>query len=387
MNGFFFQNQVGIACFISIILAIAVSNLFFFKRMRGEPAERTETPRASILVPARNEEGSVAECLEALLAQDYPDFEVILLDDGSTDRTCEIAASLAVSDGRLRVVKGGPLPEGWNGKNWACWQLAELSEGELIFFTDADTLHSPGALSAGVGELLGGDIDFLSAFPREVLRSPSEVFSIPILAFSLMCFMPLGLAFRLRSPSLSSAIGQYMLFRRSSYMAMGGHSSIRDSVLDDFDLAGRTKACGYRWRLVDGSEYSRCRMYHDYREVLGGLGKNLFAVFGCHVALFIFVWCWMALAFLSPPILLILGAAGVSFSTGVLVSAAINIALSLALWSVVVARFRLPWYLVPFYPVSIANWVLLSFASLFMNLSGRSSWKGRRLVKPKIHWI
>ena len=168
-------------------------------------------PRVSVLVPARNEEANIGDCVRSLLSQDYPDFEVIVLDDGSRDRTGEILAELAARDPRLRVIAGRELPAGWLGKHWACQQLGEAADGELLLFTDADTRHGPRSLWNGAAASLAQGADLLTAFPRQEVVTWSEKLVVPFFPWSLLSFLPLALAYRVRSPAFCAAIGQYML--------------------------------------------------------------------------------------------------------------------------------------------------------------------------------
>ncbi|MBC7246769.1 MAG: hypothetical protein H5T73_03180 [Actinobacteria bacterium] len=182
------------------------------------------------------------------------------------------------------------------------------------------------------------------------------------------------------------AIGQYMLFRREAYFAVGGHEAVKDEVLDDFELAKNIKAAGLRWLFLDGQRHVRCRMYPGWREIYRGLGKNLFAVFGYHAAAFLFIWLWMLMAFVVPPVLLALGLSGV-LSPSLAWLAAANTALALFLWHLTVLRFRYPLYLAPLYPFVVGNAVAMSFYSMWITVSGRWSWKGRRLVRKRFHWL
>ena len=154
-----------IVIFLSFGLLTVLVNYFTVRRFdQYPPAERY--PFVSVLVPARNEARSIEICISSLLAQDYPDFEVIVLNDHSTDDTARILARLAQSDNRLRLLKGVSLPEDWLGKHWACHQLSQAAKGELILFTDADTHSTPDMLRASVSALLAEQADLLTAFPR-----------------------------------------------------------------------------------------------------------------------------------------------------------------------------------------------------------------------------
>ena len=155
-------------------------------------------------------------CVRGLFAQDYPDFEVIVLDDESTDGTGEILARLAAEDARLRVIHGQPLPAGWLGKNWACQQLSQAAGGDYLLFTDADTRHDPLMLRDAIAAAQATNADLLSGMPHQEVKTWSEQLLVPILAWSFMAFIPIALAERVRAAFLSVSIGQFLLFRRSA---------------------------------------------------------------------------------------------------------------------------------------------------------------------------
>ncbi len=371
----------GLVAFVALLLLIAVTNLHYLRRL-GTYCPLAALPRVSMLVPARNEERSIERCLRSLLDQQYPDFEVIVLDDQSTDRTPALAADLAGREPRLYAIEGKPPPAGWLGKHWACHQLAKSASGNLLLFTDADTVHDPQALAAAVAALSAEKADLLSAMPRQEVVTWSEKLVLPVLPWSFFAFLPLGIAFRLRSPSLAAAVGQFMLFRRSAYEQVGGHAAVRQDVVDDIALARRIKYHGLRWRLVDGGDRLRCRMYRSWTEIRDGFSKNLLGAFGYRLALFSFVWLWLGVAFWQPLATLGLFAAGVTLPSYAPAQAIAAMVLSLALWSVSHRRFHFPLYLVPLYPISILLVQILAARSLLVTLAGRATWKGRSVAKP-----
>lgn len=237
--------------FQAVILAILLSNIWTTRRTRGHPPPG-QFPMVSILVPARNEERNIADCVDSLLGQDYPDFEVLVLDDQSNDGTREILEKIAKSQPRLQVLDGSPLPLNEVGKNWSCSQLARATRGDLLLFTDADTRHRPETLREIVTALIGEKADLLTGFPRQVVLSWGERLLVPFFSWVLSCFIPLVLGYRLRLPALSSAVGQLMLFRRDAYMAIGGHASLGTSVVDDMTSPGESSllGCAGAWCML-----------------------------------------------------------------------------------------------------------------------------------------
>ena len=371
--------QIGLAGFIGTLLLIATGNLLTWRRL-GQYAAPTRFPHASILIPARDEELNIEPCVRSLLAQDYPDFEVIVLDDASSDRTGQILADLALSDTRLQVLAGRPLAPGWLGKHWACHQLAQSATGELLLFSDADTRHHPRALRDAVASLESEQADLLTALPRQMVVTWAERLIVPIIPWSILAFIPVGPAHRLRRPSWSAAIGQFMLFRREAYQRIGGHAAVRQHAVDDLALARRVKAAGLRWRIVDGIDRISCRMYRDFRQVRDGLSKNLYASFNYKAPQFVFVWAWLLTVFAAWPALALLSLAGLQVTGFHLPLAWASVIGSLALWGIVYRRSGFELVLAPLYPLSILLFAFVAMRSMALTLTGRATWRGRTLI-------
>jgi chlorobactene glucosyltransferase len=371
--------QQGIVTFLGVLLLIALSNWLALRRLESYARGGTQ-PRVSILLPARNEAANIAACARSLLAQDYPDFELLVLDDNSTDGTGDIARELAARDNRLCVLEGRPLPEGWLGKHWACHQLAQAARGDLWLFTDADTVHHPRALREAVAALQTENADLVTTLPHQEMQSWGERFIVSILPWSIFCFYPLAVAERLRWPPLVMAVGQFMLFRREAYQRMGGHESVRAHVADDIALAQRLVARGGRWRFLDAANRVSCRMYRNFGQAYEGFSKNLFAAFGYNALLFAAIWLWLALVFLAPPLLLALWPLGIIASPALPLAA---VGLAFALWGLCLWRLRLPLRLALVYPLSVALAVLIAARSLVLSRAGKAVWKGRLLSVPR----
>jgi chlorobactene glucosyltransferase len=376
---FWLLLQGSLVGFLSGLLLIALSNLYGLKRLRASlPPERY--PRVSILVPARNEEENIVPCVRSLLAQSYPSFEVLAIDDNSDDRTWQVLSELAAETDRLRTFRGRPLPTGWLGKHWACHQLSQAAGGELLLFTDADTRHHPCALRDAVAALLAQRADLLTAIPRQDMKTWGERLIVPLFPWSIFCFLPLMLAHRWRWPAFSASVGQFMLFRRAAYDQIGGHASVRQTAIDDIALGRRIKAQGLRWRLFDAGDRVRCRMYHNFQEACEGFCKNLFPAFGGSIILYIFVWLWLLLLFVEPLIILALCAAGVPIPPSICALAVAAIVLALLLWGLTHRQFRFPLHLCLFYPATIILASFIAARSMTLTLKKKTTWKGRNLA-------
>jgi len=374
---------ISAVAFVLCLVLIGLSNLRRLRRLdRYPPAPAT--PRVSVLVPARNEEANIGACVASLLAQDYPDLEVAVLNDHSTDRTGEILAGF--TGGRLRVLEGMDLPEGWLGKHWACHQLSEAASGELLLFTDADTRHGPASVRHGVAALHAEGADLLTALPFEETVTVAEQLVVPVIPWSILTFLPLELAYRTRSPAFSATIGQYMLFRASAYRAIGGHAAVATDPVDDIALGRRIKAQGFRWRLADATRDVRCRMYQSAEQVFEGFSKNLFSAFGNRVLPFIGVWLWLEIVFLLPVAVLVarlLRAPVPNLDTGIALA---GVAAGLASWGMSHLRFGFPARLVPLYPLTMLLALAIALRSVALVRRGRTTWKGRTLAQQPVRW-
>lgn len=364
-----------IALFLAVLAAIAVSNLFYLRSISSyKPV--SDTPCVSILVPARNEEETIGACVKSLLYQDYPNFEVIVMDDASTDETLSILKSLAAGSDRLKIASGTPLPEGWLGKHWACHQLSQLATGELLFFTDADTEHKPHMLKQGVAALIAEKADLVSALPKQIMVSLSEQLVMPFTYWSIMAILPLGIAYHSRFSLFSSATGQFMLFRRRAYDQIGGFASIKHHVVDDVELCKRIRTQGLCWRLLDGKDVYQVRQYKSFRELYEGHTKNLFAGFANNIPAFCLIWLWLLLIYCMPLAGLVWSLLAPAGPVMLWASAA-GVFLLLLTWIIACARFRFPFYLVFLYPVTISLMIYMAAGSMFLNLSRKATWKGR----------
>lgn len=384
MNDYLQAHPYTVAGFLAFGLLIALGNSLFIYRLRRSTLQPGPLPFISILVPARNEALNIAACVRSLLGQDYPAFEVIVLDDQSTDGTRSILEDIRKENPGLKVINGPPLPPGWLGKHWACHQLALAAGGELLLFTDADTRHEPHTLRDSVSALLEQNADLLTAFPHEEVLTWGEKLTVPILGFALFSFVPIFLA-RWRIFSVFSiTIGQFMLFRRSAYEAIGGYEEIRSHPVDDVTLGRRIRGRGFKWLLVDGTRHVHCRMYRDFDSAVAGFTKNLFAFFDHHVLLYLLAWLWIGCMFLEPPVILLLGWLGNPPDYFPSWLAWVAVFESILLFAFAYRHSRIPLSLVWLYPASIILFVTLALRSLTFAWQGRHDWKDRSLPRPVI---
>jgi glycosyltransferase involved in cell wall biosynthesis len=238
-------------------------------------------PFISILIPARDEEHNIGNLLEDIKKQDYPNYEVIVFNDQSTDRTVMVVARHMVSDERIKLIHSTGLPDGWMGKNHACFCLAQSAKGDYLLFLDADTRIGNGLIEAAVAHTRQYHLRLLSIFPMQIMQRQAEKIVVPVMNFVLLSLLPLALVRRSRFVSLSAANGQFMLFTASEYRQLEPHRTVRKSKAEDIAISRLYKKNGMKIDCLLGNESIQCRMYPGgYSQAVLGFTKNAPAFFG-----------------------------------------------------------------------------------------------------------
>jgi chlorobactene glucosyltransferase len=271
--------QVVITAILAALLLNTIINLRLLSAPKTSVAldETDEAPLVSILVPARNEERSIAQCVESLAQQDYPRCEIIVLDDQSEDQTAVIVEDLARRYPNVRLLHGGELPPNWHGKANACAQLAKAASGEWLLFVDADAVLAPQCVSVTLRQARARGADLLTMIPTTLVGSFGEALLLPIIPMTFAAFLPIGLVTHHPSPLFAGALGQFLLFRRDAYLRIGGHAAVRTDIVEDIQLSRLVKRHGGRLVWIDGTALMRVRMYHSFAEAWRGITKSAFA--------------------------------------------------------------------------------------------------------------
>jgi len=262
---------------VSCLLAVIPAALFLRNLPLYAPLPRPGSTRSrcSVLIPARNEEANIAAALRTVLESEGIDLEVIVLDDGSTDRTAETVRDIAISDPRVRLESAQPLPAGWCGKNFACQQLASLARNPLLVFMDADVRVSRADSLARLAQFVEqSGAALVSGVPREETRGLMEKLVIPLIHFVLLGFLPLQRMRASTDPRFAAACGQILAVRREAYGRTGGHSAIANRIHDAVALTRSFRAHGLSTDLFDATDTFHCRMYQRASEVWHGFAKN-----------------------------------------------------------------------------------------------------------------
>ena len=339
-------------------------------------------PLVSVIVPARNEERSIRSCVESICGSDYPEFEVIVVDDRSDDSTLDLARAIPPNRARRVVaVEGQELPDGWMGKPWACAQGARVAEGDLLLFTDADTVHAPQLLGRAVAGMAEDQGDALTLLGRQIMGTFWERL--------VQTHMMAAFAFRFPNPGKprppqrwrdAIANGQFILFGRSAYEEIGGHEAVKGDIVEDQRLA--QILCRSRKRLVvrEGEAVLATRMYRSLDELIEGWSKNLALAarqalpswagpIAMPTAILVGVAIWIV-----PPVVLLLSLAGAVTNTWWIWSTSIT-GFSVLAWSLVARRLGAPLWTGLFYPLAagVVNYIFLRS----WIRGGHVEWKGR----------
>src|SRR2546427_3640067 len=236
-------------------------------------------PPVSIILPVRNQARTVGECVRSLVGLEYPNKEIIVVDGGSTDGTRELVKKFAHE---ITLVAEEPLPVSWVGKNWACHIGYKKSRGELLLFTDGDSVHATDSLARSVNYLQFENVDLVTLAPGTILRTFGERLLQPPIFLLIMILVGGKLV---NDDNRQNAIGngQYMLFRREAYEKIGGHYAVRDKIIEDYSLGRLLKRAGMRLRFVTASDALGVRMYANLGEIWRGWRKNFYTVSEKHM--------------------------------------------------------------------------------------------------------
>jgi chlorobactene glucosyltransferase len=344
-----------------------------------------DAPFISVCVPARNEGRNIRRCVEDILAQTWLNIEVIVLDDRSTDSTPQILSELAASDDRIRVINGSQLPPGWAGKPHALVQASAAARGTWLCFIDADTFVTRDALAGVYAGAIETKADMFTIMTGQIMLTFWERAVLPLVMLALSIgFSPR----KVNDPRRKDAIanGQFIFIKRAVYSAIGGHDAIKDSIVEDKDLAVLVKNSGYRLVVADGRQVASTRMYTSFPELWEGWTKNIYlglrddpgllllGVFGAFLALTaaLFLPAWIILGFY-------LTGAGDGLEGGLVLIEGVSLWGYLIFWRARGSRdMGIPiWYAITT-PIGAGVFAAMMVTSAWNVLSGRGvTWKGR----------
>ncbi len=368
-----------IACVFAAIPAVLTwQNLKIF---RTSPKAEFPEP-VSVLVPARNEERVLDGFIRNVLASQGVELELVVLDDASTDSTAERVSQWSDCDPRVRLVHGKKLPQGWCGKQHACYQLAESARFDTFLFLDADVTVQPDAIARSVAFLNQSKIDLGSGFPHQETPTVAGWLLLPLIHFVLLGYLPLSRSRLSNDPSLAAGCGQLFITTRSAYYAAGGHAVIKSSLHDGIMLPRAFRKAGLRTDIFDASDIASCRMYETNRDVLQGITKNATEGIGAPKTIVPFT-ILLGGGVIAPTLLLACMFTGISQSWITMIGTLSGLALSYFPRIMTLSRFRQSTGSVCFHPLAVGMFLTVQWFALGRRMLGiKTSWKGRSL-KPQ----
>lgn len=322
----------------------------------------------SILIPARNEEKNISNLLHSIINQDYHNYEVIVLDDHSEDKTYQIVEEYCYKDSRFKIIKGNTLPEKWKGKNWACHQLSKESKGDYLLYLDADTQIKSGLINSCIKEMKEKNFDLLSIFPKQITISIAEKLTVPIINYILLSLLPLILVEKLKFTSLSAANGQFMLFKSSSYKNNEWHKIVKESIVDDIDIMKAVKKSNLKGSVKLSNALVECRMYDSFDSVKEGMSKNIILIFGNNIFFLLF---FLLISLFSFPIVYIYGSK-LEFIILITTTFYIRSLISYISQQNIIFNSLL-------HIIQSTMLLIISFKSFYNKINGSTTWKGRKV--------
>lgn len=354
--------------FFFIVLRFAVTLFNFISDPKLRRVSKSYTDLVSILIPVRNEEDNILTLLESIHQQDYQHYEVILLDDGSSDHTYQICSAFAAAHSRFRIIKGNKLPHSWLGKNYACHQLAQEAQGKYLLFIDADETVSDALINSAVHRMYMHKLGLLSLFTNQQMHSPGEKLIVPLMHYILLNLLPLRLVYLFKNHAVSAASGQFMLFDAEIYRSHQWHEQAKHKVVEDVEIMKLVKAASYNGEALLANGMISCRMYKNYPQAVNGFSKNFLAAFNYSIPGFLI---YIVLLIGGPMIVMMtLDFHLIFFMASLIILTRIMISLS---------SDQNAWLNVILHPLQMLSLAFIAFLAVQRHLTKTNVWKGRKI--------
>ena len=366
-------SQLFLIIFIVTYLSI---NMIYLIRIYPVKEELVDYPYISVCIPARNEERGIKNCVESLLNQNYPNFEVIVVDDNSNDNTAKIVCSMAEQYPNLIFVAGAQLASGWTGKPYALHQAYQRSRGQYLLFTDADLTYQSHALKTAIHTMICTDLDLLTLMPAAIFGSFWERVVQPVI-FGFIAALTNFREVNSESHQSAMGFGAFLLFKKEAYQKIGGHLSVANEVLEDIMIAKKAKLNGLSILVADGKNLFSIRMYHSMKEIWIGWRKNIFLAMKSSIfrASYNMV---MVLCFLLTPYIVVMCNLWVGAGSVWVGISLLGLALSLATGLGLCHELGLERKNVFLFPLGAIVMVVIMFNSMVQTLLlRRTEWRGR----------
>ncbi len=352
--------------FAVLQLVVALVNVLF--RQALPQPDPDFQPLVSVMIPARNEEQNIGQILKDVQGQSYKNIEVLVFNDQSEDQTAAIVEDFAAADERIKLINSEGLPEGWLGKNHACYRLAQKAKGDYYLFLDADVRVSGNIVHQAIGMVRKHQLGLLTIFPRQMMNTWGEWLVVPSMNYILLTLLPLVMIRLSNFESISAANGQFMLFDAQTYRQQEPHLKHRMTRVEDISIARSFKKAGIKIGCLTGTNDIRCRMYSGFNNALQGLSRSVIMFFGNSIFMTLLFWTVSTLGFLFVWFVLPPG----SFVMYVLILLFTRVFISFASQQNILKNLLLGFF---------QKWVLgyVIFIALRSQLQSTFEWKGRQV--------
>lgn len=356
------------AVLIFLVIRFSVTVFNFLSNPKLPRVVKRHHDQVSILIPARNEAENILELLVSIRNQDYTDYEVIVLDDNSSDNTLGLVEKFCLNNPKFSVISGKELPPNWLGKNYACQQLSELATGKYLLFIDADETIKRGLINSLISRMEIGNLTLLSIFTNQMMKSIGEWLTVPLMHFILLNLLPLRLVKLSKNPAFAAASGQCMFFDANHYKENQWHERVKHQVVEDVEIMKLVKQEKFKAEALLANGLIYCRMYRNLSESLNGFSKNLLAGFGNNIIILLF---YQLLVTIGPLILIL------NFNVALLVLPLTLIVLSRMMISYLSGQHVL--INLVLHPLQMLFFLIISLISIKKHIFKTSTWKGRTI--------
>ncbi len=352
---------------LTVFLFIVIYNYFTAPRFSNQKVSLEKQPLISILIPARNEEENIGDCIKSALNQSYRNIEIIVCDDNSTDNTENEV--LKIKSHKIKLIKGEKLPKEWLGKNWACHQLSKRASGDYLLFTDADVRLKRNTVEYSIDTMHKNVTKMLSCFSTQKIVSFGEWFVVPLVNWLLLTFLPLKKVLSSKNKKFVAANGQFILFEKDKYFEISGHEAVKDNVVEDMEFARILKSKGEKIITLLGNNIVNCRMYKSFTEGIKGFSKNFYPGFKTNPATFLLLITFFLILFLLPFVLFF---QNYFYLIHVIIIISMRILLSMVSNQNALLNVLL-------HPLQMVMMFLIGVTSIYTNLTKKVEWKGRQV--------
>ena len=360
-----------ISIFLALFIVWTIVNLTFLPKLNGGFSSDKQ-PLISVLVPMRNEERNVNNCIQMLKNLSYENLEIIIYEDQSTDQTFPLLQQAIGQDTRFQILPGIPLKKGWVGKVHACHQLRQHAKGDYLCFVDADVTLHPDVLSYSLERAIHKQAALITGFPKFSYTNWLDQLVIPMMHFIVYVHLPIALANFTKVPTTSAANGTFMFFKTDSYDQIGGHQAVKQSLIEDIQIARTMKKNGHRVLLANVTDYVSCKMYETSKETWEGFSKNMFAGIGQSIPLAMGITAFYAFFYVMPLLYLVYGI--ISWDPLFMVPYALTVVHR----AICDRKSKTPLYYSFFVPLSSVLLLVILWRSVYLSGNGKAyTWKGR----------